>query len=197
MCERVGEIVRRVTQGRYELNPDFQRAFVWSPEKQSRLIESCTMSIPLPVFYVAENEDGKIIVVDGLQRLTTFDRFLNNQFKLTLQNGLAEYQGGLSFWAFLGGSPTTARQAGRHAGDDRGAATMRTELHQRAVSSSLSDWVTIKERTGGQASPVRSRGLPSGTRSRHRLPCPPSSLFFREPSGEPSKSLHRGLSPSA
>jgi transcriptional regulator with XRE-family HTH domain len=78
-----GEIVRRISQGRYELNPDFQRAFVWTVEKQSRLIESCTMRIPLPVFYVAENEDGKIIVVDGLQRLTTFDRFLNNQFKLT------------------------------------------------------------------------------------------------------------------
>jgi hypothetical protein len=31
------------------------------------------------------------------------------------------------------------------------------------------DWVTINERTGGQAPPVRSRGLPSRTRSRHRL----------------------------
>ncbi|HEX3743536.1 MAG TPA: DUF262 domain-containing protein [Bryobacteraceae bacterium] len=78
-----GEIVRRISQGRYDLNPDFQRAFVWTVEKQSRLIESCTMRIPLPVFYVAENEDGKIIVVDGLQRLTTFARFLNNDFKLT------------------------------------------------------------------------------------------------------------------
>lgn len=78
-----GEIVRRISQGRYDLNPDFQRAFVWPVEKQSRLIESCTMRIPLPVFYVAENQDGKIIVVDGLQRLTTFERFLTNQFKLT------------------------------------------------------------------------------------------------------------------
>lgn len=78
-----GEIVRRIRQRRYDLNPDFQRAFVWPAEKQSRLIESCIMRIPLPVFYVAENEDGKIIVVDGLQRLTTFDRFINNEFKLT------------------------------------------------------------------------------------------------------------------
>jgi transcriptional regulator with XRE-family HTH domain len=77
------DIIRRIRQGRYDLSPDFQRAFVWPIEKQSRLIESCIMRIPLPVFYVAENEDGRIIVVDGLQRLTTFDRFLNNQFKLT------------------------------------------------------------------------------------------------------------------
>jgi hypothetical protein len=57
-------------------------------EKQSRLIESCLMRIPLPVFYVAEAKDGKIIVVDGLQRLTTFHRYLNNKFALTgLGNG--------------------------------------------------------------------------------------------------------------
>ena len=58
--------------------PDFQRDFVWPLQKQSKLIESCIMRIPLPVFYVAEAPDGRIIVVDGLQRLTTFARFLGN-----------------------------------------------------------------------------------------------------------------------
>jgi hypothetical protein len=41
------------------------------------------MRIPLPVLYVAEAPDGRIIVVDGLQRLTTFKRFIGNEFKLT------------------------------------------------------------------------------------------------------------------
>ena len=41
------------------------------------------MRIPLPVFYVAEGKDGRIIVVDGLQRLSTFRRYLDNDFKLT------------------------------------------------------------------------------------------------------------------
>src|SRR5512135_3043495 len=50
---------------------------------QSKLIESCLMRIPLPVFYVAEARDGKIIVVDGLQRLRTLQRYLNNEFALT------------------------------------------------------------------------------------------------------------------
>lgn len=79
----VGEVVRRIRAGRYDLNPDFQRDFVWTPEKQSRLIESCLMRIPLPVFYVAEATDGRIIVVDGLQRLSTFKRFCDNELKLT------------------------------------------------------------------------------------------------------------------
>lgn len=79
----VGEVVRRIRANRYDLNPDFQRDFVWPIEKQSRLIESSLMRIPLPVFYVAEASDGRVIVVDGLQRLSTFKRFLDNEFKLT------------------------------------------------------------------------------------------------------------------
>ena len=79
----VVDVVRRIKAGRYQLDPDFQRDFVWPKDKQSRLIESCLMRIPLPVFYVAEAKDGRIIVVDGLQRLTTFTRFLNNDFALT------------------------------------------------------------------------------------------------------------------
>lgn len=79
----VNEVVQRINANRYILDPDFQRYFVWSLKKQSRLIESCLMRIPLPVFYVAEALDGRIIVVDGLQRLTTFVRYLNNDFALS------------------------------------------------------------------------------------------------------------------
>jgi hypothetical protein len=83
----VSEVVKRIENQRYILDPDFQRDFVWPTPKQSKLIESCIMRIPLPVFYVAEAPDGRIIVVDGLQRLTTLSRFMSNQFRLTgLQN---------------------------------------------------------------------------------------------------------------
>ena len=78
----IGEVVRRIRADRYDLSPDFQREFLWSIEKQSRLIESCLMRLPLPVFYVADAKDGRIVVVDGLQRLTTFKRFLDGEFAL-------------------------------------------------------------------------------------------------------------------
>lgn len=78
----VGDVVRRIRKGRYQLDPDFQRDFIWPEDKQSRLIESCLMRIPLPVFYLAEAPDGRIIVVDGLQRLATFSRFLDGKFAL-------------------------------------------------------------------------------------------------------------------
>lgn len=79
----VGDVVDRIERQRYILDPDFQRDFVWLVPKQSKLIESCIMRIPLPVFYVAEARDGRIIVVDGLQRLTTFYRFLKSKLRLT------------------------------------------------------------------------------------------------------------------
>jgi hypothetical protein len=79
----VNEVVKRIKANRYILNPDFQRDFVWPVKKQSRLIESCLMRIPLPVFYVAEAKDGRIIVVDGLQRLVTFTRYMNDEFPLS------------------------------------------------------------------------------------------------------------------
>ncbi|MEZ5831093.1 MAG: DUF262 domain-containing protein [Dongiaceae bacterium] len=78
----VGEVISRINKNRYIMDPDFQRDFVWAEEKQSKLIESCVMRIPLPVFYVAEAKDGRVIVVDGLQRLTTFARFKSGDLKL-------------------------------------------------------------------------------------------------------------------
>jgi hypothetical protein len=80
----VYEIMRRIKSGTYILDPDFQREFVWDEKEQSRLIESVLMRIPLPVFYLAEREDGKIVVVDGLQRLLTFNRFIGNELSLRL-----------------------------------------------------------------------------------------------------------------
>lgn len=79
----VAEVVKRIDRGRFILDPDFQRDFVWGSKKQSKLIESCVMRIPLPVLYVAEGDDGRISVVDGLQRLGTFTRFLNDKLTLT------------------------------------------------------------------------------------------------------------------
>jgi hypothetical protein len=78
----VSDAIRRIDANRYVLDPDFQRDFVWPEDKQSKLIESCVMRIPLPVFYLAEAADGRIIVVDGLQRLTTFQRYVKNHFAL-------------------------------------------------------------------------------------------------------------------
>lgn len=78
------EIVRRIRQGVYIMDPDFQRDFIWSEKAQCKLIESVLMRIPLPVFYLAEDDKGRMVVVDGLQRLSTFKRFLDNELRLSI-----------------------------------------------------------------------------------------------------------------
>lgn len=80
----VFDVMRRIEKGFYVMDPDFQRDFIWSEDKQSKLIESVLMRIPLPVFYMAEDDEGNMIVVDGLQRLSTFQRFLKGELKLHL-----------------------------------------------------------------------------------------------------------------
>lgn len=78
------DVLRRIKQGMYVLDPDFQRDFIWDKDKQSKLIESVLMRIPLPVFYLAEDKQGKMIVVDGLQRLSTFKEFVDGRLHLNL-----------------------------------------------------------------------------------------------------------------
>ena len=80
----VFEVIRRIEKGSYIMDPDFQRDFIWPEDKQSKLIESVIMRIPLPVFYLAEDEEGRMIVVDGLQRLSTFCQFIQDDLRLRL-----------------------------------------------------------------------------------------------------------------
>lgn len=82
----VHDVLRRIEKGSFVMDPDFQRDFIWKNDKQSKLIESVLMRIPLPVFYLGEDEEGRMVVVDGLQRLSTFRRFVNNELQLELPN---------------------------------------------------------------------------------------------------------------
>ena len=80
-----------------DLTPDFQRNLVWDDLRKSRLIESILLRIPLPIFYFAQDEEGKISVVDGLQRLSTIRMFMDNEFRLNNLEYLQEKCGGKYF----------------------------------------------------------------------------------------------------
>lgn len=63
--------------------PDYQREFVWDETKQSKFIESLFLGVPIPPVFVAQtNEEGRLEVIDGSQRIRTVVRFLKNEFKL-------------------------------------------------------------------------------------------------------------------
>ncbi len=79
----VFEMNRKYNKRTIDLASDFQRLDVWSFKQRSELIESVLMGLPIPVFYFNEGQNGELLVVDGRQRLTSFIKFLNNEFELT------------------------------------------------------------------------------------------------------------------
>jgi hypothetical protein len=80
-----------------ELAPDFQRKKVWGPIQKSRLIESILLRIPLPAFYFSSDDLGRLQVVDGLQRLSTVNDFVNGGFPLNGLEYLQKEVGGIRF----------------------------------------------------------------------------------------------------
>jgi Protein of unknown function DUF262. len=75
-------IEEMIENGDIDFTPDFQRNFVWNSIQKSKLIESLLLRIPLPIFYFAEDREGRLTIVDGLQRLTTIKEFMSNEFPL-------------------------------------------------------------------------------------------------------------------
>ena len=86
-------IVTMLDSGDYNLNPEFQRRRRWSLLKQSRLIESFIMNVPIPPIFLYEVAYSQYEVMDGLQRLTAISEFYNGKFSLT----------GLDQWPELNG----------------------------------------------------------------------------------------------
>lgn len=65
------------------VNPPFQRLNVWRRDRQSKLVESLLLNIPIPVLYFAEDDDGTRVVVDGQQRLRALEEFHSGTYPLS------------------------------------------------------------------------------------------------------------------
>lgn len=72
----------------YYLSPEYQRRHRWTAERQSKLIESLIMNVPLPPIFLYEFDYSKYEVMDGLQRLTAIHDFYRDKFTL---EGLVEW----------------------------------------------------------------------------------------------------------
>lgn len=71
----VDGLVKRFDRGSI-YRPEFQRNFVWTWRQASKFIESILLGLPIPsVFLFREEETQKLLIVDGLQRLTTLHAF--------------------------------------------------------------------------------------------------------------------------
>ncbi len=95
----VFEYLRKIDKDIIEMNPDFQRNLVWKLHQKSQFIESIILNVPIPPIYLKRENNGRLIVVDGLQRTKTLMQFYNNEFKLAGLEALSNLNG-LSFSDF-------------------------------------------------------------------------------------------------
>jgi uncharacterized protein with ParB-like and HNH nuclease domain len=70
-----GEIMSMYEREEIIIDPDFQRLFRWDTYQKTRFIESILIGIPIPPIFVAEDENGRWELVDGLQRISTLFSF--------------------------------------------------------------------------------------------------------------------------
>jgi hypothetical protein len=75
------------------LRPEYQRRHRWDEPKQSKLIESLLMNVPVPPVYLFEREFSRYEVMDGQQRLISLIDFYQDKLKLS----------GLEAWPGLNG----------------------------------------------------------------------------------------------
>lgn len=79
--------------GYVETNPSYQCRECWDTERQSKLIESFIMDIPVPSLFLYEKDHGRYKLIDGQQRINALKSFYDGDFKLK----------GLSIWDGLNG----------------------------------------------------------------------------------------------
>jgi len=74
----IRQLYEMVSEKSVDIAPEYQRHFIWKEDRQSQLIESIFLGIPVPSLFMATNKDSTWEVVDGLQRLTTIVNFVGD-----------------------------------------------------------------------------------------------------------------------
>lgn len=74
----IKQLYDMLLEGMIDIAPEYQRHFKWDKARQSALIESLILGIPVPSLFMATNADSSWEVVDGLQRITTIVNFIGD-----------------------------------------------------------------------------------------------------------------------
>lgn len=97
--EQVCNLIELGNENRHNgivVEPDYQREYKFNREKESSIIESLLLNIPIPIIYLSLNtENDKVLlnVIDGSHRLRAMYRYKNNKYGLTKLTILKELEG--------------------------------------------------------------------------------------------------------
>ena len=79
--ESVSSLIMRYDDGDLIIDIDYQRGDVWDLRRASKLIESVSLNLPLPIFYTFETQQQSELI-DGKQRFLSLLKFINGEYKL-------------------------------------------------------------------------------------------------------------------
>ncbi|MFJ5935764.1 DUF262 domain-containing protein [Streptomyces sp. NPDC093071] len=90
----VATLHRQYQRSKLDPQPFFQRYEVWTAQKNSKLIESILLDLPIPQIYLAQQENESVDVIDGQQRLMAIFKYLRGDYRL---KGVTKYLEGKAF----------------------------------------------------------------------------------------------------
>lgn len=77
----INDLLDKYNTKSLDLNPSYQRRFIWSLKDQQTLIDSIVKGYAIPNIFLFEKKKGEFEMVDGQQRTRTILGFINEQFK--------------------------------------------------------------------------------------------------------------------
>lgn len=78
---KIKELYEKIRDGIIISDIDLQREIIYNTEKQQLVIDSILNQVPLPAFYLWKNEDEKLEVLDGKQRIESIKKFIENDLQ--------------------------------------------------------------------------------------------------------------------
>ncbi|MCR4769840.1 MAG: DUF262 domain-containing protein [Bacteroidaceae bacterium] len=83
--------------GKLTIQPEYQRNYIYADGKRDvAVIYSMLKGYPLGLIYFNKVSEGKLEVLDGQQRITSFGRFVTGKFAIKDANGMEQYFSGLA-----------------------------------------------------------------------------------------------------
>lgn len=83
--------------GRLTIQPEYQRNYFYADGKKDvAVIDSILKGYPLGLIYFNKVSDDNLEVLDGQQRITSFGRYVNNNFAVKDENDMEQYFSGIA-----------------------------------------------------------------------------------------------------